>query len=61
MLNSNASILTNGLNSYGLLVQTKKRRIKTEENAKFVAGACRTELIKFLTTLAIFHHDDLKI
>ena len=35
-----------------------RRRINTEEKAKVVAAAWRTELIQFLAALAILHHDD---
>ena len=37
-----------------------RRSIKTEEKANVVAAAWGTELIQFLATLAIFHHDDMK-
>ena len=37
-----------------------RRRIKTEEKAKVVAGVWGTKFIKFLAALAIFHQDDLK-
>ena len=37
-----------------------RRRINTEEKAKVVAAAWRTELIQFLAALAILHQDDQK-
>ena len=38
-----------------------RRRIYTEENAKVVAAAWRTELVKFFAALAtIVHQDDMK-
>ena len=38
----------------------RRRRIKTEEKAKVVAVVWGTEVIQFLASLAILHHDDLK-
>ena len=39
---------------------SQRKDIKTEEKVKVVAAACWTELIQFLTVLAILHQDDLK-
>ena len=36
------------------------RRIKAEEKAKVVASVWGTELIQFLSALAIFHKEGLK-
>ena len=44
----------------GNLNHTSRRRINTEENAKVVTAAWGTELIPFLSALAILHQDDLK-
>ena len=41
-------------------VGVHRRRIKTEEKAKVVAAARRTELVQFLAALAILHQDNLK-
>ena len=35
-----------------------RRRIKTEEKTKVVAAVWGAELIQFLATLDIFHHDN---
>ena len=40
--------------------QFQRRRIKTEEKTKVVAAVWGTEMIKFLTALAIVHQYDLK-
>ena len=37
-----------------------RRKKKTEEKSKVVAAVWRTELIQFLTALAVLHKDDLK-
>ena len=45
----------------GNLNHTSRRRINTEENAKVVTAAWGTDLIPFLSALAILlHQDDLK-
>ena len=38
----------------------QRRRIYTEQKAKVVDTAWRTDLIQFLAALAILHQDDLK-
>ena len=41
-------------------IMAHRRRIHTEEKAKFVAASWGTERLKFLTALAILHQDGLK-
>ena len=43
-----------------VVVVVHRRRIYTEELAKFVASVCGTEFIQFLAAPAILHQDDLK-